>query len=94
MLRPATRRALLAQQQAKTKGGSLPSAWFEQGTVASVAVGGGADGGDLVTVTYRGVNVPAVHCASYTPVPGHRVLLLVQTPQVVIVDRLVGTPHP
>lgn len=70
-----------------------PSAWVEPATVASVAAGAAADGNALVTVTWRGQNLPAAYLASYAPTAGHVVLVLCQPPAgLVVLGRVIGTP--
>lgn len=65
---------------------------MEPATIITVAAGAAADGNALVTVSWRGTDVACPYPSTYTPVVGHRVLLLVATPQLVIIARLVGTP--
>ena len=72
--------------------GALPVSWHEPAEVVSVTAGGAEDGAALAQVTWRGLTVYAAYVASYTPVVGHTVLLLVQPPQLTILGRLVGTP--
>lgn len=69
-----------------------PVCWVELATIASVTAGAATDGNALVTIVWRGATVPAAYTASYTPTVGHVVLVLVQLPQIVIVDRVIGTP--
>lgn len=62
------------------------------GVVISVVVGGAHDGFDVVTVNWRGTEVQAARLASYTPTVGHQVLMARFGPQLVVLDRIVGTP--
>jgi hypothetical protein len=68
-----------------------PSPWAV-GKVSAVTVGGGADGADLVTVTWNGTDVQVAHGAHYTPVVGDVVLMARHRSQLAVVMRLVGIP--
>lgn len=70
-----------------------PSAAAEPAVIATVTAGAAADGNALVTVTWRGVAVPASYLASYTPVVSHTVIVLYQPPGgLLIIGRVIGTP--
>lgn len=68
-----------------------PSPWAV-GVVAAITAGGGADGADLVTVTWNGTDVPVAHGAHYTPAVGDVVLLARVRSSLAVVMHLVGTP--
>lgn len=86
------RRKVTAELAGLNSPGAVASAHMETAEVTAVTVGGGADGQNLVTVRWRGRTVRAARCASYSPVVGHKVLVLVQGPRLIVIDRLVGTP--
>jgi hypothetical protein len=65
---------------------------MEPATVLTVTAGAASDGNALVAVTWRGATCNLPYLASYTPVVGHHVMLLVQPPQAVITGRIIGTP--
>lgn len=54
------------------------------------AVAGGYLQDPTITVTWRGVQVPVTWAASYTPAEGDVVLLLVQPPALILLDKLNG----
>lgn len=63
-----------------------------QAVVQSIATGAGSDGGDVVTVTYRGTAIKVPHNSAYTPAVGHVVLLARSAGTWVILCRLSGFP--
>lgn len=65
---------------------------FAVGTVTAVDLAAAADGNALVTVDWRGSSVRAAYCASYTPDVGHVVFMARFGPQLLVLDRIVGTP--
>ena len=83
---------LAAELTGSVSPGSRPRAWVEPGVVKAVAAGYVGDAGSdaTMTVTWRGVDVPCSFLASYSPVAGDVVLLLVQPPSLICLDRLVG----
>lgn len=72
--------------------GEIPAQWMDVGVIATVTAGAAADGNALVTVTWQGSTSACAYPSTYTPVVGHRVLLAIQPPQIVILCRLIGTP--
>lgn len=81
----------LADQQAERMASQPRSGHFAD--VVAVAAGAGTDGNAVVTVNWNGEDcVAAGYAASYTPVVGHRVALLVIQNQPWIVARSVGHP--
>jgi hypothetical protein len=62
------------------------------GVIRKVTAGAAYDKNALVTVAWRGAEVLAPYCASYTPAVGHQVLLARFGPQLIVIDRIVGTP--
>jgi hypothetical protein len=62
-------------------------------TVQSVTPGAASDGNALVTVSWRGTQLPVnAYAASYTPVVGHRVKCDYIDGQVSIAYRGIGQP--
>lgn len=72
--------------------GEIPAQWMDVGVIATVTAGAAADGNALVTVTWNGATTACAYPSTYTPVVGHKVLLAIQPPQIVILCRLIGTP--
>jgi hypothetical protein len=76
--------------------GANPQTWTESGTVQSVVEGYDAGGyGESidasVVVTWRNADVPVSYVATYTPVVGDVVLLLIQPPKPpIVLGRIVG----
>jgi hypothetical protein len=91
MSTPGVRRAAAEAQRDQRPQGA-PICWVEQATVASVTAGGAKDGNALCQITWRGSVAAAAYAAGYTPTAGDVVLVLVQLPQLVIIDRVIGTP--
>ncbi len=58
--------------------GNRPECWFESGIVRS-SVPGYMDSA-IVTVIWRGVDVPVSYLDSYSPTEGDAVLLMIQPP--------------
>jgi len=87
---PAARK--LAGELSGRATGSRPTSWLEPAEVTAVTAGAAVDGNALVTVLWRGIEVPAAYAASYLPAPGDVVLLNVQPPSVVILCRVIGRP--
>ncbi len=58
--------------------GNRPECWFESGIVRSSVTGYG--NAAIVTVSWRGVDVPVSYLDSYNPSDGDAVLLLIQPP--------------
>lgn len=71
-----------------TSSGTNPACWVESGVVHAVA--GGYLEDPTITVTWRGTVVPVTWAASYTPNEGDVVLLLVQPPSLILIDKLLG----
>lgn len=69
-----------------------PTGSWATAEIASIAIGGGADGNDLVTVTWRGDTYQASHGSTYTPVVGHVVLCAYNGAELFVLDRIIGTP--
>lgn len=70
-----------------------PASWVEQATVIAVTAGAAVDGNALCVVRWRGADVAAAYCQSYTPAVGHTVLVIAQPPAPpVVVGRVIGTP--
>lgn len=62
------------------------------GTVTSVSTGAAEDGNALVAVNWRGAIAQVAYAASYTPAPGHVVLMARVKSSLAIVCQLIGTP--
>jgi hypothetical protein len=63
-----------------------------QAKVTAIATGAGADGLDVVTVSYLGASIKCSHEASYTPVVGHMVAIYRYAGGYCISGRPVGFP--
>jgi len=87
-----SRDRLAAELQRDPRPQGAPVCWLEQATVTAVTAGGAADGSALCTVTWRGETHEAAYLASYTPVVGHVVAVVVQPPSLLVLGRVIGTP--
>lgn len=65
---------------------------WPEAVVKSIAVGGGTDGLDLVTVSYQGATLALPHYAHYTPAVGHVVTLIRAGGTWRIFGRSIGFP--
>lgn len=61
-------------------------------TVATVTPGGASDGNALARVSWRDAVLEAAVLDPYTPVIGHRVLIVVADNQLIILGRVIGSP--
>lgn len=100
-MNPAVRRALDAAvrraadrllNRLQVPPAGTPTGPWATAVVQAIGTGGGTDGFDLVTVTWRGDNYQASHLSSYTPVVGHTVLCAYNGAQLCILGRPIGTP--
>lgn len=88
-MRPGAHRLAMQQLNARGDGDPWPTA-----TVTAVTAGGGADGEDLVTVTYLGAELNLPHMDHYTPVVEHVVALVRIGGLWTVFGRPVGFPPP
>lgn len=85
-------RARLGEEIRRAAGDAGAGVRLEQATVTAVQTGAAADGNDLVTVAWRGLDVPAPYPAGLALSVGQVVLVAYQDPQLLILSRLIGTP--
>lgn len=69
---------LQAELSGSTSAGESPRCWVEPGVIKAVVTG--YLEADVVTATWRGVDMSVTYLDSYTPAAGDVVLLLIQTP--------------
>lgn len=79
---------LAGEMTGATAPGNRPDCWLETGVLYQAITGYFPD--PMVSVLWRGVEVPASYIASYTPNAGDVVLLLIQPPAVHVLGRLIG----
>jgi hypothetical protein len=60
--------------------------------IATVTAGAAADGNAAVAVTVDGNDIPAPYLASYTPVVGHTVSVLLNGNSPLILGHVIGLP--
>ena len=72
---------------------ALPSGTHVRATVLSVATGAGSDGNALLTVKWRGAEVPiSDYPDNYTPAVGHRVLCVLIDGELSLLHHGIGYP--
>jgi hypothetical protein len=90
MRRELARAARRLADQQSSRLADVPASRGFLATVVAVTAGGSDNGNTLITVRYRGADLPATgFYASYTPTVGDRVDCVLREDQLIVVDKIV-----